>query len=182
MLPINALYKNTHFPNRYQASYNKYRCNKYSHPMENTKGKLKAIWIKRFKRGPMDPMEQAELIAGKGLRGNADQGRKRQVTIIEQEVWDELMRSFGAELSPSTRRANLMISGISLENSRKKHLQIGECLIRIYGETKPCERMDEALSGLKDAMYDHWKGGAFGEVITGGKIRVGDRVKWVEVS
>jgi len=129
----------------------------------------------------MDAVDQGELVAGKGLTGNADQGRKRQVTLIEKEIWENLMRQVNADLSPATRRANLMVSGISLENSRKKHLQIGEILIRIYGETKPCERMDEAIPGLKDAMYEHWRGGAFGEIIEGGIIRLGDSVKWIEV-
>jgi ribosomal protein S18 acetylase RimI-like enzyme/MOSC domain-containing protein YiiM len=142
--------------------------------IERKAGRLEAIWIKRMKRGPMDPATEAVLVAGKGIRGNANQGGKRQVTIIERERWEALMRELGAALSPSARRANLMVSGVSLAGMRGRVLRVGACRIRIYGETKPCERMDEALPGLRQAMRPDWGGGAFGEILDDGEIRVGD--------
>ncbi len=142
-------------------------------------GKLEAIWIKRAKRGPMDPKERATLIANRGIVDNADQGRKRQVTIIAQERWAELMAETGATLAPSVRRANLMVSGIDLAESRGKILQIGAVRIQIYNETRPCERMDEAHPGLRHAMKNNWGGGAFGIVLDDGEIGVGDSVEWV---
>ena len=143
-----------------------------------SEGRLAAIWVKRMKLGPMDAVETARLIAGRGIVGNANQGGRRQVTIIERERWEEFMRRFESSLSPSTRRANLMVEGIDLTKRRGQILQIGECQIRILGETKPCERMDEALPGLKEAMYPDWGGGAFGEVLNNGQITVGDQVRW----
>ena len=142
--------------------------------------RLEAIWIKRVRRGPMDAVDEAELRADGGIVGNANRAGRRQVTIIEREIWDALMLELDAELDPSARRANLMISGLSLRDSHERVLTIGGCRIRIMGETKPCRRMEEQLPGLEEAMWPNWAGGAFGMVLDDGHIRVGDPVAWAE--
>jgi MOSC domain-containing protein YiiM len=141
---------------------------------------LEAIWIKRFRRGPMDPADKAELVAGRGIVGNANQGGKRQVTIIAREAWDAVTRELGTALSPTSRRANLLVSGVDLANSRGRVLRVGECRLRVYGETKPCWQMEEAHAGLQAALQPDWRGGAFAEVLDDGTIAVGDRVEWTE--
>jgi MOSC domain-containing protein YiiM len=142
-------------------------------------GRLEAIWIKRARLGPMDPVDRVTLVAERGLAGNANQGGRRQVTIIARETWDRLMSELEASVDPSARRANLMVSGLDLEESRERVLRVGACRIRIRGETRPCGRMDDALPGLRDAMRPGWGGGAYGIVIEDGEIRVGDSVEWV---
>lgn len=143
-------------------------------------GSLEAIWVKRVHRGPMDSAPRASLVAGRGIVGNADQGRRRQVTIIEREIWDNLMLQVGGSLPPSARRANLMVSGTELAGTRGRVLRIGECRIRILGETKPCEMVEATHPGLRAAMYPDWRGGAFGEVLDTGEISLGDPVTWEE--
>lgn len=145
--------------------------------MSAQRGTLEAIWVKRFRRGPMDSVESAELIAGKGIAGNANQGGRRQVTIIAREAWQDALDDVGAvAVEPAARRANLMLAGVRLDRTRGFLVEIGEARIEILGETKPCERMDEALPGLRAALYRDWRGGVFGAVLRGGTIRVGDPV------
>lgn len=142
-------------------------------------GTIVAIWIKRFSRGPMDPVASAQLVAGRGIVGNANQGGKRQVTLIDEAAWGAATDVVGAEVDPSKRRANVMLRGLDLERSNGLFLRLGECLVRVYNETRPCERMDEAHPGLRDALRPHWRGGAFAEIVHGGIIRVGEEAEWV---
>lgn len=137
------------------------------------------IWIKRAHRGVMDPVNEAEAIAGRGLVGNADQGRRRQITIIDESAWREAAAETGAEVDPSKRRANVMLRGIPLAESRGKTLRLGGCVVRILGETRPCERMEEAQPGLRKALGTNWRAGVFGEIVEGGLIRVGDPAELV---
>lgn len=141
-------------------------------------GSLEAIWIKRAHRGEMDRVAAATLVSGRGIAGNADQGRRRQVTIIQQEAWDEMMLDLRAAVPPKARRANLLVSGLTLAQSRDRVLRVGSCRLRIGGETRPCERMDEALPGLRARMAVDWGGGVFAQVLEGGEISVGDEVSW----
>ncbi len=141
-------------------------------------GRLERIWIKRSKRGPMDPKQGASLRANRGLVGNANQGGRRQVTVLSAERWATHMAALDASLDPSTRRANLLVSGVDLAASRGRVLRVGNVRIQIAGETKPCHQMDEALPGLQAVMRPEWGGGAFGIVLDDGDIAVGDAVSW----
>ena len=141
-------------------------------------GRLECIWLKRAKNGPMDPVDAAVLVPGQGLQGNANRGGRRQVTIISRARWAELTIELGADIPPTARRANLMVSGIDLEKTRGRILRIGSTRLRINGETRPCEQMEEAHPGLQAAMCGRWGGGAFAEVVEGGEIRVGDAAEW----
>jgi MOSC domain-containing protein YiiM len=141
-------------------------------------GNLERIWVKRGMRGPMDPAESAELVADHGIRGNADTGGRRQVTIISAERWARAEADLETTLDPSLRRANLLVTGVDLIGSRDKILTIGACRLRIGGETRPCRFMNEQHPGLQDALDADWGGGAYGVVLEGGAITVGDAVEF----
>lgn len=144
-------------------------------------GTLQRIWIKRAKLGPMDPVDAARLRTNRGLVGNANQGGRRQVTIIEADRWAEHVAAIGTAIDPSRRRANLLVHDCSLADSRGKVLRIGAVRLQIAGETKPCHQMDEVQQGLQAVMRPNWGGGAFAIVLDDGEIAVGDSVTWEPV-
>ena len=124
----------------------------------------------------MDEKTEATLVVGQGLLGNTDRSRRRQVTIIEREAWDAATKEAGVTASPAGRRANLMVSGVSLANTRGRVLRVGGVRLAIGGETTPCERMDEVAPGLRAALKPEWRGGVFAQVLDDGIISIGDEV------
>ena len=143
-------------------------------------GRVERLWVKRAHRGAMDSQSAIELVAGRGVLGSADQRGRRQVTLLEREVWDALTGELGSEAGPEARRANVLVSGINLRGSRGRMLRLGQTRVRVAGEVKPCERMEEAVPGLRSLMFPDWRGGAFAEIIEGGAVAVGDTVAWEE--
>lgn len=140
------------------------------------KGRVEGLWLKRAHRGVMDAASEARFVENKGIADDANFGRsKRQVTVIEKEVFVRI----GAELpdvDPSMRRANVMVSGVRLKESRGQTLRLGDVRILLVGETRPCERMDAQVPGLTAALDPDWNGGAYGVVLDDGVVRVADEV------
>ncbi len=145
---------------------------------EVVRGRVEALWTKRAHRGVMDRHHAVVCVAGQGIDGNTCRSSTRQVTIIAQEQWVAMMHELGGALDPVARRANIMVSGIDLANSRGQVLLLGGVRLRIRGETHPCKRMDEALPGLRTAMETAWRGGAIGEVLDDGLVTIGDIAEW----
>jgi MOSC domain-containing protein YiiM len=144
--------------------------------------RIVAIYLKRAHRGPMDPVAEATLVAGKGLEGNVDRSRRRQVTLLELENWQLATADAGSDADPSRRRANIVVSGIALAHTRGRILRIGSARLAVGGELTPCERMDEVRQGLKAALRPDWRAGVFAQVLDGGAIRVGDAIEWEQAA
>lgn len=149
-----------------------------SGPAGSGSARLEAIWLKSARKGPMEPVPEATLVAGKGLEGNTDRGGYRQVTLLDADAWEAATREVGVDLDPDARRANLLVRGVDFCETANRVLRIAGCRIRIRGETLPCGRMEDAAPGLKAALAPDWRGGAYGMVIEGGPLALGDAVAW----
>lgn len=140
-------------------------------------GRVEALWRKRARRGPMDATDSLRLVKDRGIEDDANFGRsKRQVTVIEKEVFDRVAGAL-PDVEPYMRRANVMVSGVRLKESRGRVLRLGDVRIRLWGETRPCERMDAQVPGLTAALDLDWNGGVYGVVLDDGTIAVGDAAR-----
>lgn len=145
-------------------------------------GRIEKLWLKTESYRPMEAVEELRVVRRTGIEHNADWGGKRQVTILEKERWEAMMAELGdPDIDPSARRANVMVSGCDLADSRHRVLRLGNVRIEIRGETRPCERMDQAYPGLRRAMAAPWNGGAYGVILDDGAIRLGDPVELLEM-
>lgn len=139
-------------------------------------GQLLAIAWTPVKRGTLIPIPEADVGIENGIQGDA-RGRKtgRQITVVFKEGWEAACGDLGVELPWTTRRANLLIEGVPVPREGKR-LVIGGTVLEITQETQPCQVMEAAHRGLRDALTPDWRGGVCCKVIRGGTIRVGDRV------
>jgi MOSC domain-containing protein YiiM len=141
-------------------------------------GQLVGIAYKTEKYGSMHTISSAMVGTETGVspdyRGLPG---KRQVTVLSKEAFDAACAELESALLWTIRRANLLISGIELENSSGKQLRIGDLILEITGETEPCYRMDEQHEGLKSALQSAWRGGVTCRVIQSGSIKIGDEVQ-----
>jgi MOSC domain-containing protein YiiM len=141
-------------------------------------GRVEALWTKRAHGGVMDARREVTFVAGRGIDGTTNRSSTRQVTIIAREAWATAERDLGATVDPSARRANVLVSGIDLARSRGRVLRLGATRVKVLGETRPCEQMDDARQGLRQALSPDWRAGVFGQVLDDGIVAVGDAVEW----
>jgi len=139
-------------------------------------GRVLGIARAARKRAPLAETEEAEVTVELGILGDV-RGAKpgRQVTILFREGWEHACRDLGVPLPWLTRRANLLVEGLAVpaEGSR---LAVGEAVLEVMEETKPCSVMEAAHRGLRRALTPDWRGGVTCRVLKGGTIRVGDAV------
>jgi len=132
-------------------------------------------------RAPMQELGHAEISVERGIEGDARGMKpKRQVTVLFREGWEAACREINSQLPWTTRRANLYVEGLNLPQEAGWRLRIGDVVLEITQETSPCELMERARTGLRQAMTPDWRGGVCCTVVHGGEIRIGSAVERVD--
>lgn len=147
---------------------------------EPAEGKICAIAVRTEKLGPMREIDRATVALGGGIEGDIEVKRSRGVTLISSEQWAQAMRELQADLPWHTRRANVLVEGISLSQLVGRTVRLGSAEILIHGETKPCALMDQLYEGLQQALKPDMRAGVHGEVVFAGEFAVGDVVRPIE--
>lgn len=111
-----------------------------------------------------------------GGGGDHEHGGRSQITLLDLGTWRHVCAELEADIDPGTRRANVVLQGIDLIESRGGGLRIGHAAIDIDigAHTTPCEFKGAAHAGRSRALRPGWGGGAFGAIVSGGVVRVGD--------
>ena len=140
-------------------------------------GRLLGIAHAPASRAALIEIDAAQVDITGGIPGDA-RGAKpgRQVTVLFREGWERACRDIGATLPWTVRRANLLVEGVAIP-AEGGRLILGELVLEVTQETKPCHVMEAAHRGLRRALAPEWRGGVCCRVLAGGVIRVGDGVE-----
>jgi MOSC domain-containing protein YiiM len=148
-------------------------------------GVVEAIQIAAAAGEPVRAVEIVNAVAGVGLDGDRyaygrghyqDDRVSRDLTLIEAEALEALAREHGIELAVGETRRNLTTRGISLNDLVGRHFWVGDVLCQGTRLCEPCQYLAD-LTGkplLRPLVH---RGGLRADILSGGVIRQGDRVR-----
>lgn len=135
---------------------------------------------------PLQTVGQIEVIAGKGIAGEAryfgklsrrtGEPSRRQISLIEREQIAEHAVTLGLQsIPPGAVRANIETIGLDLIKLIGKQIQIGDAILFVYDARTPCQKMDAICAGLRGLMENN-RQGVLAEIIHSGTIHSNDPV------
>lgn len=147
-------------------------------------GEVQSIHVADRESAPVRAVEEVTAHAGRGLEGDRYHSMtgtfkkmepKRQVTLIEAEAFDALLRDYDIDMEPGEARRNIVTRGVALNHLVGREFTVGEVRMRGLKLCEPCSHM-EKLAGkpVRDPLKH--RGGLRAEILTSGKIKVGDVV------
>ena len=126
-------------------------------------------------------LNEVEAIAGKGLINDKhfkDGNEVRcQITLIEIENINYYNRISNTTIPAINFRRNIITEGIKLNELVGKELIIGEVRVRAHDLCRPCKYLEESLKQKNIVKEFLRKGGLRCEILTDGKIFIGDIIK-----
>lgn len=158
-------------------------------------GLLEHIHIAPFASYEMEALEEAELIAGKGIKGDryykgigtySPKPDVREVTLIEAEALEALavnqppMQDGPLFIEPIDHRRNLTTRGVPLNHLVGKRFRVGEVVLEGGRLNFPCAYLAELL-GLPVFLPLYNRSGLNCSIISGGIIRPGDPINPISI-
>ncbi|MGD0422039.1 MAG: MOSC domain-containing protein [Candidatus Bathyarchaeia archaeon] len=149
-------------------------------------GQVVGIQITSRAGEKMVSVQEAKAIAGKGLEGDryltqtgkfSDKpGPARQLTLIELESLEALQNEDSITLSPLESRRNIVTRGVPLNHLVDRKFRLGEVVARGVKLCEPCEYLEEITRKKVIGGLTH-RGGLRAEILEGGIVRIGDRIR-----
>lgn len=151
-------------------------------------GILEHIHITPAKSQPMQALDEATLVAGKGIEGDRyflgtgtysiKPGEDRQVTLIEAEMLGRVAADNSHEITMNEHRRNLTVRGVPLQHLVGLRFRVGKVVLEGVRINQPCKYLNLILK--RDVYMALWnRSGLNCKVIKGETIRPGDAVEMV---
>lgn len=127
------------------------------------------------------PVEQVQLVAGRGIRGDRKAGHnpKRQLNLMSFETL-ETLRGEGFMTQPGEMGEQIVLRGLDVMSlPRGAQLQLGDsAIIEITMPRTPCDWFELIQQHPKESVIG--RVGVLARVLTDGVVRVGDTVRVLE--
>ena len=138
------------------------------------------IGIHESKGDEVRAIDTIEAIKGKGLVNNRhfkeNNEKKSQITLIEIENINYYNKISKTLIASINFRRNIITSGIKLNELLYKEFYIGKVRVKAHDLCRPCKYLQELLKQnniIKEFLH---KGGLRCEILTSGKICIGDKI------
>ena len=138
------------------------------------------IGIHESKGDEVRAIDTVEAIKGKGLVNNRhfkeNNEKKSQITLIEIENINYYNNISKTQIPSINFRRNIITSGIKLNELLNKEFYIGKVRVKAHDLCRPCKYLQELLKQnniIKEFLH---KGGLRCEILTSGKICIGDKI------
>ena len=142
--------------------------------------KVVKIAVSENPKRQMKSVNTIEAIAGKGLVNHYhfkdDNEKRRQITLIEIENIDYYNKISGTFILPKEFRRNIITKDIRLNELVGSEFFIGDVKVKAHDLCRPCKYLQELLK--QDNIIKEFldKGGLRCEILSSGKISVGDKI------
>ena len=144
-------------------------------------GKVSKICISKKKRDVMMSLDFIEVVKGKGIINDRffkeNNHKKSQITLIEVENINYFNKISNSNIQAIDFRRNIITEGIKLNELLNKEFFIGNAKVKGIELCEPCLHL-QIILGQKNLVEKlvH-KAGLRCEILTSGKISVGDIIK-----
>ena len=144
-------------------------------------GKVIEIGITSIKGNQIQNINKVEALKGKGLQNDRkfseNNQKERQITLIEIENINHFNNISNTNIPPLDFRRNIITENIRLNDLVGKEFFIGNVKLKAHDLCRPCKYLQEKLKQnnfIKEFLH---KGGLRCEILSNGRINVGDIIK-----
>jgi MOSC domain-containing protein YiiM len=150
-------------------------------------GVVEKIFVTVQGGATMQAVDQVEAVVDGGLLGDRYQTRvgyysgvdECEVTLIEGEALDDILRQTGIEVAHGEHRRNIVTRGIRLHDLAGKTFIIGNATLAYDRPRPPCHYVETITEPGMTRALAGGRGGICVRVIKAGLIRAGDPIQLV---